>query len=121
MTMKSSIAGACAAVLALGLAQTAMAAGPVAKLDAGVVEGLQAGDVLVFKGVPFAATTGGDNRWRAPQPVKPWTGVRPATAFGAACAQPHLGDEPWATVGPTSEDCLFLNVYRPAKTENGGD
>jgi para-nitrobenzyl esterase len=108
------IVGVAAAAMLAGAAQ---AAGPTAKLDSGMVEGAASGDVLVFKGVPFAASTAGANRWRAPQPVAAWTGVRPATSFGAACPQPHLSDDPWAQVGPQSEDCLFLNVWRPAKVE----
>ncbi len=91
--------------------------GPTAKLDAGVIRGEAAEDLLVFKGIPFAAAPSGNLRWRAPQPVAHWDGVRPATAFGAACPQPHVSDEPWARVGPQSEDCLFLNVWRPAKAE----
>ena len=113
-----TIAGLLAAAAVSG---QALAAGPVAKLDAGVVEGAAAGDVLVFKGLPYAASTAGANRWRAPQPVPAWAGVRPATTFGAACPQPHLSDAAWANVGPQSEDCLFLNVWRPAKVEKGGD
>ena len=116
------IALACAAALAgLALSGAAAAAGPIARLDAGTVEGAQAGDLMVFKGIPYAASTAGALRWRAPQPVPAWPGVRPATAFGAACPQPHLSDDPWAQVGPQSEDCLFLNVWRPAKVEKGGD
>jgi para-nitrobenzyl esterase len=109
--------GAAAAIALSGAAH----AGPTAKLDSGVIEGAQAGDVLVFKGVPFAASTAGPNRWRAPQPVAPWKGARPAMTFGAACPQPHLSDAAWAKVGPQSEDCLFLNVWRPAKAAKGGD
>jgi para-nitrobenzyl esterase len=115
-TIGVMIAGVAAAMLA-----GAAWASPTAKLDSGVVEGAQAGDVLVFKGVPFAASTAGPNRWRAPQPVAAWQGVRPAKAFGAACPQPHLSDAAWANVGPQSEDCLFLNVWRPAKVAKGGD
>ncbi|MGH6910856.1 MAG: carboxylesterase family protein, partial [Phenylobacterium sp.] len=110
------IAGALAAI---GMATPAWA-GPKAKLDSGVVEGETNGDLLVFKGVPYAASTAGAMRWRAPQPVTPWAGVRPATAFGAACPQPHLSDDPWAQVGPQSEDCLFLNVWAPARPPKGG-
>ncbi|MBS0331399.1 MAG: carboxylesterase family protein [Proteobacteria bacterium] len=112
---------ACAAAFVGLAAGPSLAAGPTARLDSGVVEGARAGDLMVFKGVPYAASTAGPMRWRAPQPVKPWRGVRPATAFGAACPQPHLSDDPWAQVGPQSEDCLFLNVWRPVKTEKGGD
>jgi len=99
---------------------TAAWAGPIAKLTSGVVEGEVAGPLQVFRGIPYAASTAGAMRWRAPQPATPWTGVRPAKAYGAACPQPHLSDDPWAQVGPQSEDCLFLNVWRPAKTPKGG-
>jgi para-nitrobenzyl esterase len=117
-TLTMTIAGLLATTILAGAAQ---AAGPTAKLDSGVIEGAASGDLIVFKGVPFAASTAGANRWRAPQPVAAWTGVRPATRFGAACPQPHLSEDPWAQVGPQSEDCLFLNVWRPAKVEKGGD
>ncbi|MEP7210260.1 MAG: carboxylesterase family protein [Alphaproteobacteria bacterium] len=94
-------------------------AGPTATLDAGKVQGAAVGDLLVFKGIPFAAPPVGTLRWRAPQPVAHWTGVRSATAIGAACAQPHVSDEPWARVGPQSEDCLFLNIWQPTKGASG--
>ena len=77
--------------------------------------------MAVWKGIPYAGPASGAFRWRAPQPVKPWAGVRPATANGAACLQPHLSDDPWAQVGAQSEDCLFLNVFAPAKPAKGGD
>ncbi|HLZ75673.1 carboxylesterase/lipase family protein [Phenylobacterium sp.] len=96
-------------------------AGLTAKLDAGVVEGSANGDVAVWRGIPYAGPASGAFRWRAPQPVKPWAGARPATANGAACLQPHLSDDPWAQVGAQSEDCLFLNVFAPAKTPKSGD
>jgi para-nitrobenzyl esterase len=115
--LKMTIAAFMGAAALSGVAQAA----PSAKLDAGVVVGAQSGDLLVFKGIPYAASTAGANRWRAPQPVPAWTGVRAATSFGAACPQPHLSDDAWAQVGPQSEDCLFLNVWRPAKVEKGGE
>ena len=96
-------------------------AAPFAKLDSGVVEGAANGDVSVFRGIPYAAGPSGPLRWRAPQPVKAWTGVRPVLANGAACPQPHLSDDPWAQVGPQSEDCLFLNVFAPAKPPKAGE
>ncbi len=109
------------AVAAFSFGGAAQAAAPTAKLDAGVVEGARSGEVLVYRGIPYAAGPSGSLRWRAPQPVKSWTGVRRATTNGAACPQPHLSDDPWAQVGPQSEDCLFLNVFAPAKTPKGGD
>jgi para-nitrobenzyl esterase len=121
-TFTMTVAGLLAAAAVSGAAY----AGPTAKLDVGVVEGAAGGELMVFKGIPYAASTAGPNRWRAPQPVPAWTGVRAATSFGTACPQPHLSDDAWARVGPQSEDCLYLNVWRPAKVDpltakGGGD
>jgi para-nitrobenzyl esterase len=63
----------------------------------------------VFKGIPFAQAPVGDLRWRPPAPVKPWTGLRDATAFGSACAQNSGG----RMLDSSKEDCLFLNVWTP--------
>src|SRR5260370_24004168 len=66
----------------------------------------------VFKGLPYAQPPLGDLRWREPLPVKPWTGVRDATAFGAVCAQtPTVIIRIAAEI--SKEDCLFLNVWTP--------
>jgi para-nitrobenzyl esterase len=68
-----------------------------------------------FLGIPYAQPPVGDLRWRPPQPAQPWTGVRDATKFGAACAQPLL-EGAWNRhdVSISQEDCLFLNVITPA-------
>jgi para-nitrobenzyl esterase len=63
----------------------------------------------VFKGIPFAQPPVGALRWREPQPVKPWTGVRAATSFGAPCAQNSGG----RVLETSSEDCLYLNLWTP--------
>lgn len=106
-----------AAVGAVALALPALPAaaqnGPVAAVDSGRLQGVREGDVQVFRGIPFAAPPVGERRWRKPGPVAAWEGVRDATRFGAACLQPGGRTEPWAQVGPTSEDCLFLNIWRP--------
>jgi para-nitrobenzyl esterase len=83
------------------------------KVDGGLVAGkLAAGNVRAYLGIPYAASTAGENRWREPQPVKPWTGVRAADQYGAPCAQ-RAG----RGGGPApSEDCLFLNVWAPANS-----
>jgi para-nitrobenzyl esterase len=92
---------------------------PRVTLDAGILEGVRvdadatgpaatARPVVAFLGVPYAAPPVGDLRWRPPQPVARWTGMRKATTFGASCPQlpmPWLPDLAW------SEDCLFLNVW----------
>ena len=92
----------------------AHAAGEQVKTASGVVAGAVQEGVLSFKGIPFAAPPVGDLRWRAPQPARPWTGVRQATAYGNDCAQlPFPGDA--APLGtPPAEDCLVLNVWKPA-------
>jgi hypothetical protein len=68
--------------------------------------------ITVFKGIPFAASTAGVNRWRPPQPPASWAGVRKADTFGPICPQVPLGG-PAITV-PMSEDCLYLNVWTGA-------
>lgn len=85
-----------------------------AKTDAGQVAGTTQGQVISYRGLPYAAPPVGPLRWKAPQPVARWTGVRDATAYGAACPQPER-KEFWAQVGRQGEDCLFLNVWRPAR------
>lgn len=76
----------------------------------GIVQGLSEADVAVFKGIPYAAPPVGAFRWRPPQPVKPWEDVRDATKDCADCPQRAW---PGATA-IQSEDCLFLNVWKPA-------
>lgn len=87
------------------------------KVDGGDVQGVVADGVESFKGIPFAAPPVGELRWRPPQPVVPWTGVRQAAEFGADCMQGRFGPPP-APGAPAprapSEDCLFVNVWRPA-------
>ena len=63
----------------------------------------------VFKGIPFAQPPVESLRWREPQPVKSWTGVRAATSFGAPCSQNSAG----RMLETSSEDCLYLNVWTP--------
>lgn len=89
-----------------------------AKTANGVVEGtLEKSGIRSFKGVPFAAPPVGDLRWREPQPVKNWEGVRKADHFGPRTMQlPIYGDMAFRSDG-MSEDCLYLNVWTPAKSD----
>jgi len=95
--------------------------GPV-KVQGGVVAGVAGGkaDITTFKGIPFAAPPVGDKRWKAPEPPVAWTGVRQAAEFGASCIQRIVQEsKPWTyefmTHGAISEDCLFVNVWTPAR------
>ncbi len=73
--------------------------------------------VRSFKGIPFAQPPVGNLRWREPQPPKDWTGVRNADAFGPACLQRlSPGADYWLRGNGMSEDCLYLNVWTPAKS-----
>lgn len=91
----------------------ALAAAATARIDAGRLEGVTSGGVDAFEAIPFAAPPIGPLRWREPAPVLPWSGVRPAKAFAPACMQ--LGASmPGEPHPKTSEDCLYLNVWRPA-------
>jgi para-nitrobenzyl esterase len=84
----------------------------------GVVEGMAAADpgIRAFEGIPFAAPPVGNLRWQPPQPVAPWTGIREAKAFGPRCMQTHMfADMVFRDAGP-SEDCLYLNVWTPARS-----
>jgi len=88
--------------------------GLAVRTDAGPVRGLVQEGVITFKGIPYAQPPVGALRWRAPQPVQPWSAVRDATQAGADCMQkPFDGDAAPLEVTP-AEDCLYLNVWRPA-------
>lgn len=95
------------------------------RLDAGLVSGGETSPsgVRVFRGLPFAAPPVGENRWRAPQPVEPWDGVRDASEFGNVCIQAQT--EPrYVNIAnmegspPLGEDCLYLNVWTPAESSD---
>lgn len=76
-------------------------------------------EIRAFKGIPFAAPPVGDLRWRNPQPVAGWEDVRDTTEFGPRCYQPTLDQGFYATdPQPTSEDCLFLNVWTGASSHD---
>lgn len=116
--MKATLA---AALLALASASPAVAQAGVDRVttDAGVVEGLgaQGSGVRLFRGIPFAQPPLGALRWRAPEPAEKWDGVRQAKIFGAACMQTQLAfTDMVSRARGISEDCLYLNVWTPAKT-----
>ena len=82
----------------------------------GILEGFEQDGVKKFLGIPFAQAPVGDLRWKAPQPVQPWEGVREAKAFGDDPMQPNVfGDMNFRGSG-RSEDCLYLNIWTTAST-----
>jgi para-nitrobenzyl esterase len=91
----------------------ASAASAAIEVDGGRVAGLREPGLTVFKGIPFAAPPVGDLRWKPPQPVVPWSGVKRAEAFAPVCMQSGVS-MPGETPPRTSEDCLYLNVWTPA-------
>jgi len=103
------------ALLILLPARAAHAEITEAKVTGGVVSGVAENGISVFKGIPFAAPPVGDRRWQAPAPVTPWSGVKKADAFANACMQPPNSQ---GNTAPVSEDCLYLNVWTPAKSAN---
>ncbi len=89
---------------------------PRVKVATGELEGINVSGIRTFTGVPYAAPPVGNLRWREPQPVQSWTGVRKADKFGARAMQlPIFSDMQFRSDG-MSEDCLYLNVWTPAKT-----
>ncbi|HPS03260.1 MAG TPA: carboxylesterase family protein [Candidatus Sumerlaeota bacterium] len=97
----------------LGLAQSPESVKPEpVTVEGGWVQGTSENGLTIYKGIPFAAPPVGDLRWRAPQPAAQWEGVRQATQFGPSPIQgPRNGSD-------MSEDCLYLNVWTPAKSAN---
>ena len=107
----------------------------VVRVDTGELQGLVDGGVASYKGIPFAAPPVEDLRWRPPQPAVRWSGIRPATEFGADCMQGRFvpppsrsatTPAPSARLSPAasaerapSENCLFLNIWRPASATPG--
>jgi len=128
----------------LGLLYAGLASAADVTIETGRVEGTARDGMTVYLGIPFAAPPVGDLRWRAPQPAAKWTSVKSASAFAPACTgggspsgirtqaagrgrgaaapapattQPR-GRQGAPTGGGSSEDCLYLNVWTPAKAAN---
>ncbi|MDI1306899.1 MAG: carboxylesterase family protein [bacterium] len=94
-------------------------ASPIVKTASGSLRGVTEGGVSVFRGIPFAAPPVGEYRWRPPQSVKAWAGIRDASKFGPNCAQAGWGAAPGSISEGSSEDGLYLNLWLPAGTKPG--
>ena len=81
------------------------------RVEQGLVEGIAENGLTIYRGIPFAAPPVGELRWRAPQPAAKWDGIRKAVKFAP---DPYQGDGK----GNVSEDCLYLNVWTPAKSSD---
>lgn len=110
-----------AATMSLCIMSASYAAEPL-RVEGGLIAdtAANASGVRSFKGIPYAAPPIGELRWRKPEPVKPWEGIRKAEDWGPRCMQGNrLGD-----IDPLNkrmdEDCLYLNVWTPAKSSDGG-
>ncbi|HEX4097160.1 MAG TPA: carboxylesterase family protein, partial [Caulobacteraceae bacterium] len=98
---------------------------PMVHVADGALQGARQGGADAYLGIPFAAPPVGELRWHAPLPAKAWSGAHDATHFGASCWQAvsAKGFGPWTheyvVDGPVSEDCLYLNVWTPARSGAG--
>ena len=112
--IQRALAVAVLALVMLGAAGQA----PAVRIAAGAVRGVSAENVDIYRGLPYARPPVGDLRFRDPQPVAAWNGVRDAGAFAPACLQTGVSmpGEPWS---PSSEDCLYLNVWTPEDARPG--
>jgi carboxylesterase type B len=112
--MSRMVTAAAAAMMTLAVIQVPAASahddGRIVKTDKGLVSGTVTSTYRTFGNIPFAAPPVGENRWRDPQPVAAWRGVRDATAPSPVCAQNSQLGQP----GSQTEDCLYLNVTTPA-------
>ena len=103
------------ALLATVAVAAAAPGSPIVATDKGPIRGLAIDGMEVFRGIPYAAPPVGDLRWRPPQDRAPWDGVLNATQFANHCPQ---NPSPYG-IASLTEDCLYLNVFTPSKTNEG--
>src|SRR5258706_11936247 len=101
---------------AAGPAPAATALTLQVRTASGVIEGVDESGILAFRGIPFAAPPVGELRWKEPQPVKSWAGVRKTDQFGPRAMQRPLFSDMMFRSDGVSEDCLYLNVWTPARS-----
>src|SRR6185295_13264432 len=109
-------AAAALATAACALAFSAAAQMTTVKVTGGTAEGSTNNGIATFKGIPFAAPPTGERRWKKPQPAVAWQGVKHATDFAPSCMQDAAMLQFMQSPPSMSEDCLYLNVWTPART-----
>ncbi|HQS56380.1 MAG: carboxylesterase [Bacteroidetes bacterium 24-39-8] len=90
---------------------------PVIHTHSGDLQGKNNGEVWIFKGIPYTAPPIGAFRWRPPQPLAAWKGIKEAHKYGADCAQMGFPRGADSISKTSSEDCLYLNIWMPAGTK----
>jgi len=123
--MKKTLLALLAACTLLGCTSQKETPNPVLTIEGGQVQGVNADldGVVVYRGIPFAAPPIGENRWRAPQPVRPWEGVKVCDKFGHPAFQGAHYEGGYTTEwgygdeATYSEDCLYLNVWTKASAQ----
>ncbi|MFC1493971.1 carboxylesterase/lipase family protein [Thermodesulfobacteriota bacterium] len=113
--MKRSFLVAIFVILIAGICVAQEPAPAAVRVEGGLVQGAVEDGLTVYRGIPFAAPPVGDLRWRAPQPVLKWDGVKETVKFAPACVQGMMMGPGGSGPAPC-EDCLYLNIWSPAKS-----
>jgi len=109
----ATVASLASVAISFTATHAAQSSDTIVTIDSGAIQGAISGDVVAFKGIPYAAPPVGALRWREPQPVTPWRETRSATKYGPDCVQKPVGGDVAPTAGEFGEDCLFVSVWRP--------
>lgn len=118
MPLSRSTSGFITALLLLASSSVTASSAPHVRIPQGRLQGTLEQGISVFRGIPFAGDTGGENRWRPPSSAPSWQGVRDASKAGPICPQSSASRNgvvaPWLAEFEMSEDCLNLSVYSPS-------